>query len=83
MIYKHKYDPEVVSATAAEEIFCYEPSAISGAHRVITQPVQLGETEIPAVESLLAVILAAHVDPSVVPNPLAYDFRRTPKRQMA
>lgn len=76
-------DPARVSGTAAEEMLRYDPSAMYSTHRVTTQPLQLGETEIPTGEPLLAVILAAHMDPSVFPNPLDFDVERNPNPHLA
>lgn len=76
-------NPPNVSVTAAEEMLRYDPSAIYSTHRVTTQPMQLGEVVIPAGEPILAVILAANMDPSVFPDPLNFDVARTHNPHMA
>ena len=68
--------------TAVEEVLRYESSNQLGS-RITTEPVTLGNVDLPAGAQLVLCIGAANRDPAQFPDPDRFDIARTPNRHLA
>jgi pimeloyl-[acyl-carrier protein] synthase len=63
---------------AVEEMLRYEPPILMSSWRVTTEPLVLGDTEIPVGQPVEALLGAANRDPDKFPDPNRFDIRRNP-----
>lgn len=75
-------DPGLVDS-AIEETLRYDGPVGAAAFRFTTQPVRIGDTTIPAGDSVLVSLAAASRDPRHFPDPDRFDIHRKPAGHLA
>lgn len=75
-------DPGLVDA-AIEETLRYDGPVESTAFRFATEPVRIGDTTVPAGDSVLVSLAAASRDPRHFPDPDRFDLHRAPAGHLA
>ncbi|MDJ0942776.1 MAG: cytochrome P450 [Kiloniellales bacterium] len=74
-------DPGLIK-TAVEEVLRFESSNQLG-NRITTEPVEIGDVEMPAETRITLCIGAANRDPAHFPDPDRFDIARAPNRHLA
>ncbi|MFD6967186.1 cytochrome P450 [Streptomyces sp. NPDC059949] len=75
-------DPELLPA-AVEELLRYAHPNLSAIRRFATEPVDIGGIRIPAGDTVLLALGAAHRDPTRYPQPDQFDIHRVDKDHLA
>lgn len=75
-------NPSLVNG-AVEEMIRYDPPVTVATPRAALEDIAIGETVVPAGESVYAVLAAANRDPSAFENPHCFDIERRDNRHLA